>query len=61
VVNSKYICRVNSTLGSQNQSVCIETDQHDCVTIMTTMTTPGIDDTIMLNKVLNCLYVHVDV
>ena len=46
VMNSEYICRVNSTLGSQNQSVHIinefESSQHDYVTTMTTMIMPGI-------------------
>jgi hypothetical protein len=41
--NSYYICRVNSTLGSKTLSVFIETEQHDSVTTMTTMTT-GIYD-----------------
>jgi hypothetical protein len=36
MMNFKYICRVNSTLGSQ--SVCIETDQHDSVSSFETNT-----------------------
>ena len=45
-MKSEYICRVNSTLGGQNQSVYItnefESNQRDYVTTMTTMITPGI-------------------
>ena len=45
-VNLEYICRVNSILGSQNQSIYItkefESNQHDYITTMTTMITPGI-------------------